>query len=83
MNFNANKYLFSALQIFTNKLQLYKLTTFSKIYNNGWWIKNEIKILILGSSFAKCHIIPKVIQKINPKYLDNEIVNFAQSMGAL
>lgn len=82
MNFNANKYLFSALQILTNKLQLYKLTTFSKIYNNGWWIKNEIKILILGSSFAKCHIIPKVIQKINPKYLDNEIVNFAQSMGA-
>lgn len=82
MNFNVNKNLFIILQRILNKLQLYKLTKFSKIYDNGWWIRNEIKILILGSSFAKCHIIPKVIHKLNPKYADNEIANFAQSMGA-
>jgi hypothetical protein len=82
MNFNVNKTIFNILHTISSKLNLYKFTSFSKVYDNGWWIKNDIKILVLGSSFAKCHIIPKVIQKLYPRYNDKEIANFAQSMGA-
>lgn len=81
MNFKANKLIFKTLQIIINKLFFNNLILKSRIYDNGWWIKNNLKVLVLGSSFAKCHIIPKVIHKLNPEYKEKEIANFAQSMG--
>ncbi|MFW3345773.1 hypothetical protein [Aliarcobacter butzleri] len=82
MIFYINKIVFEILRNIINKLKLYKLVYFSKIYNNGWWIKRDIKVMILGSSFAKSNIIPKVISKLYPKYRNEEIVNLGQSMGA-
>lgn len=64
-----------------HRLKLYKFAIFANIYDNGRWITSSPKIVILGSSFAKVHLIPKMIQEFFGYTDDQSVVNCGQSMG--
>lgn len=53
----------------------YKISFLTKLYDFARWIKNKPKILIMGSSYARHHIIPEIIGKQSNKYQYNEIYN--------
>ena len=54
---------------------IYKISFLTKLYNFAIWVKNKPKILIMGSSFARHHIIPEIIAKQSNKYSYSEIYN--------
>ena len=76
-----NEIVFSILQKLIKVLSLYKLAIFSRLYDNGCWLKNKPKILILGSSFAMTSVVPHQIVRLNPQYKIEDIANLGQSMG--
>lgn len=57
---------------------LYNLNLFFGLYKNKIEKNKDIKILILGSSHGKSHIIPKEIASLTPHYKENEILNLSK-----
>ena len=76
-----NDLLFSFFQSLFRWLQLFRITRYTKVYDNGCAFQGKPKLLILGSSFAKTNIIPKTIALCNEGYGEHEIFNFGQSMA--
>jgi hypothetical protein len=60
----------------------YKLNLLSKLYDNAYWINNKPKVLIMGSSTAKEHIIPQEIHLLNSQYQESEVVNISESSAS-
>lgn len=58
---------------------IYKISFFTKLYDFARWIKNEPKILIMGSSFARHHIVPEILAKQSKKYTYSEIYNIGNN----
>lgn len=54
---------------------IYKISLLTRLYDFARWIKNEPKVLIMGSSFARKQISPEIISSLSSKYNYNEIFN--------
>jgi len=61
---------------------LYDLNLFSKLYDNAVWVKGKPKVLIMGSSHARYHIIPSEIAKMNEDYEFQDIVNVGENAAS-
>jgi hypothetical protein len=58
---------------------IYNLNLLTKLYDDAAWVKGKPKILIMGSSHARYHIIPKEIAKMNEHYTFADIVNIGEN----
>ncbi len=58
---------------------IYKISFITRLYDFARWVTNEPKILIMGSSFARHHFIPKIIAEQSKKYNYNEIYNIGNN----
>ena len=58
---------------------IYNLNLYSKLYDDANWVNGHPKVLIMGSSHAKYHIIPSLIVKMNDQYQKNDIVNIGEN----
>jgi len=61
---------------------LYDLNLLSKLYNDASWVEGKPKIVIMGSSHARYHIIPSEIAKYNPQYDKKDIVNIGEDASS-
>jgi hypothetical protein len=61
---------------------LYDLNLLTKLYDDAAWVKGEPKVLIMGSSHARYHIIPKEIAKMNENYTFDDIVNIGENAAS-
>jgi len=61
---------------------LYNLNLLTKLYDDASWVKGEPKVLIMGSSHARYHIIPKEIARLNPHYAMKDIVNIGENAAS-
>ncbi len=61
---------------------LYNLNLMTKLYDDASWVKGEPKVLIMGSSHARYHIIPKEIARLNPHYTMKDIVNIGENAAS-
>ena len=61
---------------------VYNLNLLTKLYDDASWVKGKPKIVIMGSSHARYHIIPKEIAKLNDKYALKDIVNIGENAAS-
>ena len=61
---------------------LYDLNLLTELYNDASWVKGKPKIVIMGSSHARYHIIPKEIAKLNKGYEFKDIVNIGENAAS-
>ncbi len=58
---------------------IYNLNLLTKLYDDASWVNGKPKIVIMGSSHAKYHIIPAEIAKLNHDYELKDIVNIGEN----
>jgi len=58
---------------------IYTLNLYSRLYDYAHWVKGNPKVLIMGSSHARYHIIPEVISALNPEYKKDDIDNIGEN----
>jgi len=61
---------------------LYNLNLLTKLYDDATWVKGKPKIVIMGSSHARYHIIPKIMAKLNNSYELKDIVNIGENAAS-
>ncbi len=61
---------------------IYNLNLYTKLYDDADWVKGYPKVLIMGSSHAKYHIIPELIMKMNKQYRGNDVVNIGEDAAS-
>jgi len=61
---------------------LYDLNLLTKLYDDASWVKGKPKIVIMGSSHSRYHIIPNEIAKLNDNYEIGDIVNIGENAAS-
>jgi len=61
---------------------VYNLNLLTKLYDDASWVKGKPKIVIMGSSHARYHIIPKEIARLNDAYALKDIVNIGENAAS-
>ena len=61
---------------------MYDLNLLTELYNDASWVKGKPKIVIMGSSHARYHIIPKEIAQLNKGYEFKDIVNIGENAAS-
>jgi len=61
---------------------IYNLNLLTKLYDDAEWVKGKPKVLIMGSSHARYHIIPSEIAKMNKEYEFRDIVNIGENAAS-
>jgi len=58
---------------------LFDLSLFSNLYDDAAWVFERPKVLVMGSSHAKHHIIPAEIALYNDEYTFDDVVNVGEN----
>jgi hypothetical protein len=61
---------------------IYNLNLLTKLYDDASWVIGKPKIVIMGSSHARYHIIPAEIAKLNKDYELKDIVNIGENAAS-